>query len=46
MRVNELRLASRKEGVDDLTFTLNVSTIVLPGAGEEACVKAAPRGEM
>jgi hypothetical protein len=47
MRVNELRLASRKEGVDDLTFTLNVSTIVFtPAPEKKPAVKAAPKGEM
>jgi hypothetical protein len=35
MRVNDLRLAARKEGVDDLTFSMTVSTIVFSPAPEK-----------
>ncbi len=32
LRIADLQLASRRDGVDDLTFTLRMSTIYLPGA--------------
>jgi len=31
LRITELQLTSRKEGVDDLTITLRMSTVYLPG---------------
>ncbi len=35
MRVNELRLTSRKEGTDDLSFSLSVSTVLFSPAPEK-----------
>jgi hypothetical protein len=32
LRITDLQLSSRKDGLDDLSFTLRMSTIYLPGA--------------
>ena len=46
IKVNEFRLTSRKEGVDDLTFALSVSTVVFSPAPPKAPGgKGAPKGE-
>jgi hypothetical protein len=46
IRVNEFRLTSRKEGADDLTFALSVSTVVFsPAPPKASAVHPAPKGE-
>lgn len=48
LRVNELRLTARKEGTDDLSFALNVSTIVFTPAPETKVIntRAAAKGDV
>lgn len=47
LRVTDLRLNSRKDGTDDLSFALNVSTIVFSPAPEtkRPAAKPAPKGD-
>lgn len=46
MRVNDLRLTSRKEGTDDLSFAMSVSTIVFsPAPPKPAANRPASKGE-
>lgn len=46
MKVNDLRLTSRKEGTDDLSFAMSVSTIVFsPAPPKPAAGRPAPKGE-
>jgi hypothetical protein len=46
IKVNEFRLTSRKEGADDLSFALSVSTVVFsPAPPKPAAGHSAPKGE-
>ncbi len=46
MKVNDLRLTSRKEGTDDLSFAMSVSTIVFsPAPPKPVAARPTPKGE-
>ena len=46
MRINDVRLTSRKEGTDDLSFSMSVSTVLFSPAPEKAPnARNTPKGE-
>lgn len=45
LRVTDLRLTTRKEGSDDLTFSLNVGTIAFTPAPEKPAARTPAKGE-